>query len=127
MCRRRGRHFTQQSNDILFNPPDVAIDLFQRARRVIPVDLAVEIDLVANDAHLPIPGVALGLVDPGIGEVGRDLSCEEGVHILRQRHALGVAQIGVRLRAAVPLAADGRAFIAFGERGQNGLPPGRTA
>jgi len=56
LCRCRGRHFTQHPDDFLFNLPDVAIDLLQRTRRVI----AVEIDLVANDAHLPIPGVASG-------------------------------------------------------------------
>ena len=75
--------------------------------------MAVGVNLVANNAHLPVLEVALGHVDPGVGYVGSHLALEEVLDALRQRHALGVAQLGVRLRFTVAAAADRGGLVAL--------------
>ena len=49
-------------NDVRFDLPDVDFDVLQWARRCVPIEIAVEVDLVAYNAYLSVLGVALGLV-----------------------------------------------------------------
>src|SRR5579864_7586646 len=86
----RSRHLGQHPPDVLLDPPDLALDLLQRARRRVAVEVAIEVDLVADKADLPVFGVALGCVDPGVGNVGPDFTFEEGFDALREWHALRI-------------------------------------
>jgi hypothetical protein len=73
-CRRFARSpgprpldLCQHAHDVVLDPPDVGLDRFQRA----PRDAAVEVDLVADEAHAAVFGIALAGVDPGVRHVGR--------------------------------------------------------
>ena len=52
----------EQIDDFRFQRLDVRLDLFQRARRLVDVEVAVERNLVAD--------LRLARVDPGVGHVG---------------------------------------------------------
>jgi hypothetical protein len=70
------RHLAQQSHDLPLHLLQLGVDLSQRTRRHVLVEVAVEVDLVADDADLAVLAVTLALVDPGIGYVGCDLTGE---------------------------------------------------
>ena len=53
------------------------------------------------------------------------LALEERLDVLQKRHLLRVAQLRIGLGAALPVAADLRLFVAFRQRGENGLPERR--
>ena len=105
---------------------DIGFDLPERARWLIPIEVAVEVDLVADQANLSVPVIALRYVDPSIGNVRLDLALKEGVDAGRysvvilgilsfgKRHALGVAQVWVGFRITVLVATDLGRLIAFG-------------
>ena len=63
-------------------------------RRLVAVEVAVEVDLVADDADLAVLLVADGSVDPSIRDVRLHLPLEERLHVLAERHVLGIAQSG---------------------------------
>src|SRR3972149_4366872 len=86
--RRPARYLGQHPQDVLLDPPDLSLDLLQRARRRVAVEVAVEVDLVTDEADLAVFGVALGCVEPGVGDVRPDLAIEECLDALGQRHAL---------------------------------------
>lgn len=83
------------NRDVLLDGLDVNLDLLQRPRRRVLVEVAVEVDLVADAPDLVVLVVAFIGVDLGAGDVGRHLTLEESLDALRERHALGVAQVGI--------------------------------
>src|SRR5437764_7049765 len=101
------RHFRQHANDVALDAADVGFDLFQRPRRLIAVEIAVEVDLVADETDLAIFRVTLAGVDPRVRDVGLHLALEERLDPFGEGHALGIAQLGVRLRIAVMVATYG--------------------
>ena len=84
----------------------LGVDLAQRARRLEDVEVAVERDFVAD--------LGLLVVDPRIRHVGQDFTLEIGLHVLAQRHILGVAQGGVRRGLAFALALGAEHDLALG-------------
>src|ERR1700674_5360476 len=58
-------HLGQHLQDVLLDRADMRLDLLQRAGRRVAVEVAVEMDLVADDATFPVLGIALLCVDPG--------------------------------------------------------------
>src|SRR5690606_8135850 len=113
------------------------LDLLERSRRLVAIEVAVEVDLVADDAHMAVTLVPLAGVDPRVGDVGPDLAVEEladarrnavlvdGVVTDRKRDTLRVSQLGVGLRVAVGITADGCRLVALGQSGEDRLPEGR--
>ena len=83
-------HFPEHGHDILLDRLDVGLGFRQRPRRPVLVEVAVEVDLVADDADLPVLRVTAVGVDPSVGNVGFHLALEEGLDALRQGHAFGV-------------------------------------
>ena len=71
---------------------------------------------LANDADLLVLRVAPCRVDPGVGDMRLHLPLKEGLGTLRKRNAFGVALLGIRLRVAVPVTANGGRFVALGQR-----------
>ena len=63
-------HLPQQGHDFGADGVEVGVDFFQRARRLVLVEVAVERDFVADDADFAVLGVALAGVDPGVGTCG---------------------------------------------------------
>src|SRR5216683_3841945 len=106
---------------VLLDAADVGLDLLERPRRGVAIEVAVEVDFVAHETDLPISRIALAGVDPGVRDVGLHLAIEEGLDTLREWHALCVSKLGIWLRVAVLVPADGRRLVAFGERGEHGL------
>ena len=51
--------------------------------------------------------------------MGSDLSLEEGVHVLCQRHPLGIPQLRVWFGFAVATAADFGSWVVFGKGGED--------
>jgi hypothetical protein len=100
----------------------MSASISQRSRWRIPVEITVGVDLVADDPDLTVFRVPPGGVDPGVGDVGRDLTIEERFDGLGQRNALGIAQIRVSLRVAVLVPADDRRLVTFGKRREDRLP-----
>ena len=100
------RHLGEHPQDVLLDAPDVGLNLLQRARRSVAIEIAVEIDLVADDPDLAIFFIALRSINPRVRDVRPDLAIEEGLDALGERHALGVPKLGVGLRIAVLVAAD---------------------
>ena len=58
--RRRSRDLAQHPNDVRFDALDVGLYIFQRTGRGVSVEVPVEVDLVADNANLAVPGIALG-------------------------------------------------------------------
>ena len=130
-CRRfvaflSGPHVLQHLQDVVLNGLDIRLDLRDGPGRFVAVEIAVEVDLVPDQADVSVLVVALGCVDPGVGDVGFHLAVEEcldvgrhliGVHGIfpfRERHAFCVPQVRVRLELAIGAAANGRRLVAFG-------------
>ena len=126
------RHVLQHLQDVFLDGLDVGFDLLERPGWNVAVEVAVEVDLVADVTDQAVLAVAPGGVDPGIGHMGLDLALEEGADTGRhplavsrilpfgKRDALGVAKLRVRLGHAVLVAADLGRLVALG-RGQRGL------
>ena len=87
------RHFLQQRKDFAFECFDVRLDFFQRARRLVAIEVTIERNLVAD--------LGFALVDPGIGNVRQHFALEVIVDVFLQRHVLGVAQFGIGFGLAV--------------------------
>lgn len=68
----------QQLHDFGADGVEVGVNLGQVAGRLVLVEMAIEGDLVANDADLVVLGVALGGVDPRTRNVGEDFLFEIG-------------------------------------------------
>src|SRR5438093_6115248 len=112
------RDVAEHLQDLLLQHPDVGLDLIERPRRRVLVEVTREADLVADLADQFIPVVAHGHVDPGVRHVGRDLAFEEGPDAVQdavliggisggvQGHALRIAQLRVRLGMALFVLAD---------------------
>jgi len=68
---------------------DVAGDFLEAAERLVPIEVAVETDFVAD----------LGLfeVDPSVFNVGAHLAEEVGVDLVLEWDGLGIAEVGVGL------------------------------
>src|SRR4029453_2403552 len=90
--RRPSRHFGGHPDDVRLDGADVGLDLLQRAGWGVAVEVAVEVDLVSDDADLAIPLVAPGRVDPGVGDVRLYLPLPESFHPPRGGGGLGVAR-----------------------------------
>src|SRR5262245_52479839 len=90
------RHLLQQPHDLLLRLLQLRVDLFQRPRRRVLVEVAVEVDLVAY--------FVLATVHPGVGYMGPYLALEVGDDVVLERHVLEVAQVGVGLVALVAAA-----------------------
>ena len=125
------RHAFQHLQNVRLDSLDIGFDLSERARRLIPIEIAVEVDLVADQADLPVPVIALRRVDPSIGNMRLDLALKKGADAGRypvvvhgilsfgKRHALGVAQLWVGFRRTVLVATDLGRLIALGEGVEN--------
>lgn len=85
------RHLLQQPSNLGLQRLQLGINLLQRARRDVAVEIAVEVDLIADTANLAIAGVAVALIHPGIGHEGRDLARDVVLPILLERHQLVIA------------------------------------
>ena len=78
MSRPRSlENLPQHSLNFRLQRPDLGLDLRQRPRRLVPVEVPGEGDLVAD--------LRLLLVDPGVGDVRQDLALEVGVDVVLQR------------------------------------------
>src|SRR5713226_7089630 len=77
--------FPEHPNDVRLDTADVCLDLLQRARRLVAVEVAVEVDLVANKSDLALLRIALCRVDPGVGHVRPHLAVEEILDRLGER------------------------------------------
>jgi len=111
-------HLGQHPHDVLLDLQDVGLDLFQWTRRGVALEVTIEVDLVADEAHLAILLVAPGLVDPGVRHMGLHLAIEERFDALVERNALGVAKLRIGLGVAILVAADGGRLIALLSWGQ---------
>src|SRR3990172_9681031 len=109
-------HLRKHTYNVLLNLANASLDLLQWAGRSVAVEVAIEVDLIADDADLAILLVALPGVDPSIGNVRPHLPLEECLDALRQWHALGVTELRVGLRVAVSVATDGGALVTLRER-----------
>src|SRR6266436_4587554 len=58
--------FPEKLENVLLNSLDVGLDRFERPRRLIFVEVTVEIDLVTDLADLVVPVVAHRFVNPGV-------------------------------------------------------------
>src|SRR5713226_8624225 len=114
-------HLVQHGQDILLQELDIGFDFFQRARRLVLVEVAVEVDFVADSADFAISVVADGGVDPGIGDVGLNFALEKRPDIFIERHILGVAQLRVGFGIAMRITTDLSGFVSFGESGEDGF------
>ena len=52
----RPRHFRQHAHDLLLGETDVGLDLLQWSGRLVAVEIAIEVDLIADDADLAVLG-----------------------------------------------------------------------
>src|SRR5260221_9139446 len=62
-------HFGEHPDDVPLDGADVGLDLLQGPRRGVAVEVAGEVDLVADQAHLSVLWVALRRIDSVIGPV----------------------------------------------------------
>src|SRR5437867_3571975 len=115
----------QHSHNAFLNRANVRLDLFERARWCVLVEVAIEIDLVADNADLTILLVSFRGVDPGVGDVGFHLSLEKRLDTFGKRNTLGIAQLGIRLRVTVSVATNLRSLIALRESREDCLRDGR--
>src|SRR5262249_49318244 len=102
------RDFAKECDDLAFKRTNITLDLLERSRRFVAIEVPVERDLVAD--------LDLLAVDPGVGDMWQDLAAEVILDALLQRHDLGVAQFGVWLGLAVAVAADLGVLIPLAER-----------
>ena len=72
----------------------ICVNLFQRARRRVLIEMAVEVDLVAD--------FVLATVHPSVGHMRPHLALEIGVDVVLKWHILEIAQFGIRLVAFLP-------------------------
>ncbi len=99
--------------DILLDHQYLGVDLFERPRRGVAIEVAVEVDLVANKSDAGVLWVAFTGIDPGIRHMGFHLAFEERAHARgntisvdrfiasRKRNALGISQLRVRFGVAI--------------------------
>ena len=99
--------------EVGFDGADVGLDLLQGARWGIAVEVAVEVDLVADEADLTVLRIPLRRVDPGVRDVRPDLAMEEFLDALGERHAFSIAKFGIGIGVAFFVTADGVRFVAF--------------
>ncbi len=66
--------------------------------------------------------VGVRLVDPGVGDVRRDLPLEVLRNVLAQGHVLVVPEVGVVLGVALAVAADPGRLVLFRQRRLDGVP-----
>ena len=100
-------HLPQHLHNLCAQHIEIRINLRQVSRRLVLVEVAVEGDLVADDADLLIPLVAFARIDPGVFDMRRDFFGEvrlvHGIHVRSsgglggKRNIFGVAEIAVRL------------------------------
>ncbi len=134
------RDLGQQPLDLVLQRLDLGVDLLQRPRRHVLVEMPRQRDLVSDLGAL--------VIDPGIRNVRQHLVPHvviDGRPILQrreplcrvlverhrhrgQRHVLVVAQLGIRLGIALAVGDDRRLLIADGQRRPDGLlsRPGQT-
>src|SRR5690242_2407377 len=103
------RNLAQHSYDFALDGANVALDLFQGARGHIVVEVAVEVDLVADTSNPAVLWIPLVEVNPRLRHVGTYLPIEELAHARGQavrvrwvvsrwqRHALCIPQLRVGL------------------------------
>src|SRR5690606_8437862 len=121
------RHLRQRRHEVGLDGADVGLDLLERAGRLIAVEVAVEVDLVADEADASVLRVPLRGVDPGVWHVRPNLAVEEssnarrnalrvgGIVAIGERYALGIPQLGIGLGVAVLVATDCGGLVALGE------------
>ncbi len=106
--------------------PDGLHHLVHRARARVHKALAEPDRAVKHDPRLLerqrdlVADLGLGVVDPGIGNVRQHLALEIRLHVLLERHGLGVAQLGVRLGIPLRVAADLGGLVAFAQSREHG-------
>ena len=79
-------HLPQHRHNLRAQPIQIGVDGRQVARGIVFVEVAVEGDLVADAADLPVAGVTLAGVDPGIGHMGEHFTAEIGVDVFFERY-----------------------------------------
>ena len=70
------RYRFQQFGDFRLHLLQIRVDGFQRPGGLVLVEVAIEVDLVADDAHLAVLLVLLAPVNPGIRHMGRHFPLE---------------------------------------------------
>ena len=96
-------HLAQKVHDLFAHRVQIGVDFFERARRLVLIEVAVERDFVTDDADLAVLGVALVGGDPGIGHMRLHFLDEVGfvdlIHAAArfERDVLEVAQLAVSL------------------------------
>jgi hypothetical protein len=67
---RASSHLGQHADHIAFDSTDIGFDLLQRTGRRVTVEVAVEIDLIADDADLTVSRIALAVSIQASGTCG---------------------------------------------------------
>ena len=61
------RHLRQHAHNVFLDLAHVSLDVFERSRRLVLVEVPVEVDLVAYDTDLAILLIPLVRIDPSVG------------------------------------------------------------
>ena len=98
--------------------------MFEGTRRLVLVEIAVEVDLVANPADLPSLRSRTPMLIHASGTCGSTSRVEELLDVLPQRHILGVAEFRVGLGVPLVVGADLGGLVALRQGRQDRLEDG---
>src|SRR5262245_47558313 len=98
--------FSFQCSDIRFYFPE-------RSRWLIRVEVAIEIDLVADFPNSLVFLVTNRSIDPGIRNVWYHLTLEKGLDIFLEWNIFSITELRIRFRVTVFVIADISSVITF--------------
>src|SRR3972149_8923598 len=75
--RRPSGYLRQHAQDVFLDPPDFGLNFFERAGRRVAVEVAVEVDLVADKADAAVLWIDPAGIGPGVRHGGFDLTVEK--------------------------------------------------
>src|SRR5690554_6205482 len=108
-CRQLLDHLLDPVRALL----QVSIDLFQRPRRRELIEVPVKRNLEAHDTYFTIFLIALGLINPGVGDMWLHFPLKVVVHGLCEWHVLIVPKAGIGFWIALAVRADLRFWVAL--------------
>ncbi len=88
-------HLLEHIENVPLDLADVFVDFRDRARRLVGVEVAVEVDLVANLADALVLFVGEVRVDPGVRGVGQDFALEVIVDVGAERDVFKILEVVV--------------------------------
>src|SRR5690554_4380967 len=121
-CRQLLDHLLDPVGALL----EVSVDLFQRTRRRELIEVPVKRNLEAHDAHFTIFLIALGLINPGAGNMWFHFPFKVVVDGLCQRHVLIVPKAGIGFWIAFAVRANICFWIALTQGIEQGFQLWRT-